>query len=144
MTQTYQARYRLRIGESWREPGELVPEAATWFRVDSLVHHGRLVLIDVDDADLDAAVARYCPDLAEQITATPATAAAVSAPAYYPPDPLARLADLIGSDTEAGEGEPDQQPDHEQVDQPGADQQAAQHEQPAKKTAPRRRASKPK
>lgn len=100
MTQTYQARYRLRIGESWREPGELVPEAVTWFRVDSLVHHGRLIKVDVADDTLAAAVARYCPDLADEITEAPQPVAVAIDPTY-PNIPPGHLSDIIGTDAEA-------------------------------------------
>jgi hypothetical protein len=74
MIQTYRARYRLQMAPGvWREPtgpdglGELVPEAHTWFRVDSWLHQGQITEAEVSEEDFRAAVEKYCPDLAERI-----------------------------------------------------------------------------
>lgn len=64
---TFRARYRLDIGENFREPGELVPEAITWFRRESYEHTGRIIAAQVPMAELQAAVEQYCPELATQI-----------------------------------------------------------------------------
>lgn len=65
--QTYAARYRLFMGDSWREPGELVPEAHLWFRVESYLHQGRIVEVEVSDDEFRQAVQRYCPQQAERV-----------------------------------------------------------------------------
>ena len=62
---TYRARRPLRIGDDTRQPGQLVPEAQTWFRVDHLVHSGHLTKVVVEDEEFDQAVEKYCPDLIE-------------------------------------------------------------------------------
>lgn len=145
MTQTYQARYRLLIGESWREPGQLVPEAVTWFRVDSLVHHGRLIKVEVTADEFDAAVAQYSPDLAEQITGAPVPVAVAFNP-VYPNDPPGRNSDIVMSDSDAEAVQPEDgvQPQREQPEQAEQERQGAPAEQPkqprkasAKKAAPR-------
>lgn len=66
---TYRARRRVKIApDRWREPGELVPEAHTWYRVDSMLHTGMLSADpDVPEAEFRAAVQRYAPELAERI-----------------------------------------------------------------------------
>ena len=62
---TFQARRALKIGDSVRQPGQLVPEAQTWFRVDHLVHSGQLTRVVVEDEQFDQAVEEFCPDLIE-------------------------------------------------------------------------------
>lgn len=63
MVKTYQAKRRLRIGETFREPGNLVPEAHTWRLIDSLLHSGHLREVEVDESAFRAAVAEACPEL---------------------------------------------------------------------------------
>ena len=68
MIATYAARRRIKIDpKRWREPGELVPEAHTWFRVDSYLHTGWLSQVRVEQAELRAAVETFCPTLGAQI-----------------------------------------------------------------------------
>lgn len=62
---TFQARRALKIGLGVRQPGQLVPEAQTWFRVDHLVHSGQLTRVVVEDEQFDQAVEEFCPDLIE-------------------------------------------------------------------------------
>lgn len=68
MVDTYQARRRLKMApDVWREPGELVPEAHTYFRLDSWLHTGYLIEVEVSEKDFRAAVKKFCPDLAKEI-----------------------------------------------------------------------------
>lgn len=69
MIATYRARYRLKIGTGYREPGELVPEAHTWLRPMSFVHMGRLLPVEVDEVDFRFAVHTLCRDSTEAILA---------------------------------------------------------------------------
>ena len=61
---SYRARRRLEItAGNWREPEELVPEAHTWFMLDSWLHTGNIVETKISEQDLRAAIAQYCPEL---------------------------------------------------------------------------------
>lgn len=65
---TYKVRRRLQMQPGvWREAGELVPEAHTWWRVDSWEHTGQIELVDVDEAELRAAIDKFCSDQGEKI-----------------------------------------------------------------------------
>lgn len=64
---TYRARKPMDIGDTKRQPGELVPEAQTWFRVQHLVHSGHLVPEVVEDDDFEKAVRQFCPELSDQL-----------------------------------------------------------------------------
>lgn len=79
------------MGNYVRQPGALVPEAATWFRVDSHVHTGYLDEVWVTEREYVEAVQHYCPDLTHQ------------------------LAELVGIDERklTGELEPDMEKDRE-------------------------------
>lgn len=65
---TYRARRPQTMGNEIRQPGELVPEACTWFRVDSHVHTGYLTEVDIPESEFIEAVQQYCPEMAEQIS----------------------------------------------------------------------------
>lgn len=67
MTKTYAAGRRLKIGDGWREPGDLVPEAYTWLRMQDWLHTGYLKEVDVEDGELRSAISKFCPELSEQI-----------------------------------------------------------------------------
>jgi len=69
MVDTYRARRRVKIGaDLWRDPPELVPEAHTWYRRDSIEHTGMIEAAkDVDEQEFRDAVERYCPELADTI-----------------------------------------------------------------------------
>lgn len=67
MVATFTAGRRLEIGDSWREPGEPVPEAHTWFRRDDWLHTGYINETDLSAEDFRATVEQYAPDLAEEI-----------------------------------------------------------------------------
>lgn len=64
---TYRARKPMDIGDTKRQPLELVPEAQTWFRVQHLVHAGYLVPEVVEDNDFETAVRQFCPELSDQL-----------------------------------------------------------------------------
>lgn len=64
---TYRAVRRLRIGDGWREPGELVPEAATWRLVESLVRAGEMEEVEVTAQELSVAITQHAPGESEQI-----------------------------------------------------------------------------
>lgn len=68
MIKTYRARRPQTIGASDRNPGELVPEAHTWFRVDSHVHTGYLTEEFISEEEFVVAVQKYCPELTEQLS----------------------------------------------------------------------------
>ena len=51
---TYVALKPLRIGGQRREPGELVPEAATWPRVSAWIDMGRITVVPKSTIDPDA------------------------------------------------------------------------------------------
>lgn len=76
---SYEARRRLLIGTTYREPGEPVPEAHTWRLVESLVRAGEMVEVDTTLKDLSAAVQKYCPEQADAIYAQ------LGVTAYDPP-----------------------------------------------------------
>lgn len=65
---TYEAGRILDIGEGKRQPGELVPEASTWFRLQNLVHTGYLISVEVSAETYREAVQKYCPELAEELS----------------------------------------------------------------------------
>lgn len=74
MIHTYRARRRLQMQPGvWREPldadgpGDLVPEAHTWFRVDSWLHTGYLEEADVTEDEFRDAVAEFCPDIEDRV-----------------------------------------------------------------------------
>lgn len=68
MIHTYIAKRRLEMAPAvWREPGELVPEAHGWFRIESYLNAGYLGETDVSEAELGAAIEAYCPDDADTI-----------------------------------------------------------------------------
>ncbi len=72
MVSTFAAGRRLKLGPTgWREPGELVPEAHTWPRIDSYLHTGYLKTVQVEETELRAAVAAFCPELEHQIAGPP-------------------------------------------------------------------------
>lgn len=64
---TYRARKPMDIGLNKRMPGDLVPEAASWFRPQHLVHSGHLVPEVVEDGVFATAVRKFCPDLVETL-----------------------------------------------------------------------------
>lgn len=92
MVATYRARRRIKLSPtSWREPGELVPEAHTWFRVESWAHTGWLEEVDVDEDELEAALGeRLDADTAAKVRSqlgldgTPVTTARGARPAFVP------------------------------------------------------------
>ena len=49
MANVYAARKRLLVGEEWRQPGDLVPEAAGWRNLHSYISSGAIVLVQTDD-----------------------------------------------------------------------------------------------
>ena len=59
---TFRARRRLDIHPGFREPGELVPEAHTWFRRESWLHTGYLEEATVGEKEFRAAVHKYVKD----------------------------------------------------------------------------------
>lgn len=59
MVKTYAAGRRLQIGDGWREPGELAPEAHDWFRVDDWTHAGYIKETEVSEAAFRAALKKY-------------------------------------------------------------------------------------
>lgn len=67
MVATYKARYRLNMGTGFREFGQLVPEAHTWFRRESYLHTGRLAETTVPKEEFLAAVDEFCPELKERL-----------------------------------------------------------------------------
>lgn len=65
---TYRARRRLKMTPThWREPGQLVPEVVTWFRIDDSLHTGRLIQVQVSPEEFEAAIAEFCPQLGDRI-----------------------------------------------------------------------------
>lgn len=64
---TYEAGRILDIGEGKRQPGELVPEAHTWFRLQNLVHTGYLLSVEVTTETFNKAVQQYCPELKDEL-----------------------------------------------------------------------------
>ena len=48
MAETYVARKRLKVGDEWREPGEPIPEAATWRNLHSYLSSGAVMLVQTD------------------------------------------------------------------------------------------------
>lgn len=89
---TYRARRRIRLTpDRWREPGELVPEAHLWFRVDSWAHTGWLEEFEADEADLEAAIKQFLKgedaDRVRSLTGldgTPVTGRGGPRPGYTP------------------------------------------------------------
>lgn len=65
--QTYRAKRPLKMGLTTRNPGELVPEASTWLRVDNSVHSGFLAEVYIPEEEFAEAVNKYCPELAEKL-----------------------------------------------------------------------------
>lgn len=70
MIDTYEMHRRGEIGDSWREPGEPVPEAHLWRLTEGLVHGNVLHEVQMSEADFAAAVDKYCPDDAQAIYAS--------------------------------------------------------------------------
>lgn len=67
---TYRVVRRCRVGDGFRENGELIPEAHTWFAVEHYLHTGELEEApDVDETEFVAAVDTFCPELAADILA---------------------------------------------------------------------------
>jgi hypothetical protein len=64
---TYRAQRYLKINGERRAPGELVPEAHTWFRVGNSEHTGFIKNEQVSESEFDEAVQKYCPDLADRL-----------------------------------------------------------------------------
>lgn len=65
---SYKARRRLQMAPGvWREPGELVPEAYTWWRLESWVHTGNLEEVEIEEDELRAAIEQFCPEQGEKI-----------------------------------------------------------------------------
>lgn len=64
---TYRCRRPIDIGLSKRMPGELVPEAETWYLVDHQIHVGNLVEAIVEWDEYTEAVQKFCPELAERL-----------------------------------------------------------------------------
>lgn len=61
----YRARYRLEVGPGdWREPGDDVPEAFLWFRMESFLHTGRIVEVWLTEAEFMATLALH--DISEE------------------------------------------------------------------------------
>jgi len=55
------------LGSGDWERGELVPEAHTILRLDSFLHSGHLDEVEVEEEEFRAAIAKYCPEMEEQI-----------------------------------------------------------------------------
>jgi hypothetical protein len=64
---TYEAGRILDIGEGKRQPGELVPEAHTWFRLQDLLHTGYLISVEVTARTFAQAVNKYCQELKDEL-----------------------------------------------------------------------------
>ena len=62
MANIYVARRRLKIGDEWREPGEEVPEAATWRNLHSYLSSGAVTLVQTDTVQSFAAKQRIPND----------------------------------------------------------------------------------
>lgn len=58
---TYTAGRRLKINATWREVGELVPEAHGWMRVEEWAHTGHLREVEVPEADFRTALEKFVP-----------------------------------------------------------------------------------
>lgn len=65
---TYKVRRRLQMQPGvWREADEMIPEAHTWWRVDSWAHTGQLAEVEVDEAEFREAIDKFCPELGDKI-----------------------------------------------------------------------------
>lgn len=67
MVKTFRARYDLNMGTSYRENGQLVPEAHAWYRMESWLHTGHIIEAEVSEEDFRAAIAQFCPELEDEI-----------------------------------------------------------------------------
>jgi hypothetical protein len=67
MIDTYLSRRPSLIGESWRQPGEPIPEAHLWHLTEALVHSGQLQEVQMSEAAFRAAVDKFCPGEANAI-----------------------------------------------------------------------------
>jgi hypothetical protein len=66
---TYRARRRIQMAPGvWREPDELLPEAAAWVRVDAYLHGGYIVKAEVSEKEFTAAVKKFCPEQVDWLT----------------------------------------------------------------------------
>lgn len=66
--ETYRARRRLQINSNtWREPGELVPEAHGWPRVESYLHTGWLEEAKVSPDEFAQAVQEHAPEQKDRL-----------------------------------------------------------------------------
>lgn len=62
---TYFTLERIQIGDEWREPGDLVPEVATWSHIGAYIAQGKIapVLIATLPQDVQDALAEYMENL---------------------------------------------------------------------------------
>jgi hypothetical protein len=85
MVKTYVARRRLKMGaDLWREPGELVPEAHTWMRIESYLNSGYVRPTEISEDDFRAAVASYCPEESARILELAGVTALLTGPRSTP------------------------------------------------------------
>lgn len=69
MVDTYRARRRIQMAPGvFREPDDLLPEAAAWVRVDAYVHGGFITKAEVTEAEFNAAVKKFCPEQSDWLT----------------------------------------------------------------------------
>jgi len=57
------------LGSGEHDRGQLVPEAHTVLRLDSMLHTGFVEEVEVDEDEFRAAIAEYCPELEDEILA---------------------------------------------------------------------------
>lgn len=67
---TYRARRPVNMGaEGVRLPGQLIPEACAFYLLDSLIHVGKIVAVEVPNAEFLAAIDQFCPDRKAELCA---------------------------------------------------------------------------
>jgi hypothetical protein len=80
MPVTYIARRQLKVGDSYRQPGDPIPEAATWPNLRAYLEEGHVEAVDVETAATSPA----------SVSAPGREASAPDAvPAAHPPEPAA-------------------------------------------------------
>jgi hypothetical protein len=83
---TYAARRRIKVApDTWREPDQLLPEAVTYFRLDSWLHTGMIKEVQATEAEIRAAIEEHgLADLEDEILAKTGVTADLTGPHFTP------------------------------------------------------------
>ena len=113
---TYFTLERIQIGDGWREPGDLVPEVATWAHIGAYIAQGKIapVLVATLPQDVQDALAEYM----EMLMAPPVPAGAAVVGSVEEEDEDEPEDDTTGDAEDEDEDEGEEDVDYDQFNVP--------------------------